>query len=215
VQNDPKSIQLWNANPNLAADGDFATSGPWTALLRSEKYPAPLSDSLPAVDKVVIFQKRAKPGTDHDDDRLENVPNHNVLAMNLSKDVAESNGLACLSAPIQIQPDTRYRIQFKYKSYGPTLHVFVKGYIKGKDIHGDEADVQDYECQVPPTGSTDGKWSTIVCDINPQNPSGPPKFLKIDLYAYLSPGVVMFDDVQLKSVGQQTRHAVDDAIQRK
>lgn len=197
VTNDAKSLELWAKNPNLVIDGTFKKTGSWTGLLRSEKYDAPLRDSLPDTDQVVIYQQAA---------------DHNVLAMKLSKDVAESNGLACLSAPIPIQQHTRYRLQFKYKSDGPHLHVFVKGYIKAKDISGQMSDLQSYECQVPPSGPTDGKWETVVCDVNPQNVSGSPKFLKIDLYAYLSPGTVMFDDVQLKNVGEQTRRAVDDAI---
>jgi hypothetical protein len=209
LTNDPMSLQLWASNPNLVANGNFEKSGSWTGLLRSEKYDAPLSKSLPGTDKVVIYQL---PGQGKEmGDGIKAVA-HNVLAMKLSKDVAESNGLACLSAPIPIVPDTRYRIQFKYKSDGPTLHVFVKGYIKKKDISGEVADLQSYECQVPPSGKTGDKWKTVICDLNPQNISGAPKFLKIDLYAYLSPGTVMFDDVQLKAVGEQTRHAVDDAI---
>jgi len=36
--------------------------------------------------------------------------------------------------------------------------------------------------------------------------------LKIDLYAYLASGTVMFDDVVLKAVGEQTRDAKDKAI---
>ncbi len=206
---DPKSLALWKTNPNLLPDGDFAKAGKWIALLRSEKYPAPLSDSLPAVDKVVIYQQ---PARNKEDDDAQTSVKGNVLAMNLSKDVAESNGLACLSAPINIEPNVRYRIRFRYKSDGPSLHVFVKGYIKGKDISGAVADVQDYECQVPPSGATGGEWRTVVCDINPQNPAGSPRFLKVDLYTYLTPGRVMFSDVQLKAVGEQTRHAVDDAI---
>ena len=50
VKNDPKSLELWAKNPNLVTDGDFANSGAWTALLRSEKYPAPMSDT-PACDR--------------------------------------------------------------------------------------------------------------------------------------------------------------------
>jgi len=211
VKNDPKSLELWGKNPNLVTDGDFATSGPWTALLRSEKYPAPLSDTLPDTDKVVIYQQHSK-GKSLGDGIQIGEGDHNVLAMKLSRDVAESNGLACLSDPIPIEPETRYRLQFKYKSDGPSLHVFVKGYIKKKDISGELADLQSYECQVPPSGATHGKWETVVCDLNPQNVSGAPKFLKVDLYAYLTPGTVMFDDIQLKAVGEQTRHAVDDAI---
>jgi hypothetical protein len=198
VTNDAKSLELWTKNPNLVIGGTFEKTGSWTALLRSEKYDAPLSSSLPDTDKVVIYQQPAAA--------------HNVLAMKLSKDVAESNGLACLSAPIPIEQHTRYRLQFKYKSDGPTLHVFVKGYIKATDISGKISDLQSYECQVPPSGPTHDKWQTVICDVNPQNVSGAPKFLKIDLYAYLSPGTVMFDDVQLKNIGEQTRHAVDDAI---
>jgi hypothetical protein len=211
VTDDPKSLELWKQNPNLVPDGDFAAEGKWIALLRSEKYPAPISDSLPGVDKVVIY-KKASAGDGADDDDPATSVKGNVLAMHLSKGVAESNGLACLSAPMDIEPNTRYRIQFRYKSDGPTLHVFVKGYIKGKNIAGEMDDVQDYECQVPPSGATHGQWRTVVCDLNPQNPSGSPKFLKVDLYTYLSPGRVMFSDVQLKAVGSQTRHAVDDAI---
>jgi hypothetical protein len=36
--------------------------------------------------------------------------------------------------------------------------------------------------------------------------------LKVDLYAYLSPGRVEFSDVEVKEVGAPTRKAVDDAI---
>jgi hypothetical protein len=203
VQNDSASLEAWAKNPNLVVDGDFAKIGSWTGLLRSEKYDVPMGDALPDTDKVVIYKlPQTKKGA---------VP-HNVLAMKLSTDVAESNGLACLSAPMDITPDVRYRLQFKYKSDGPTLHVFVKGYIKKKDISGQLADLQSYVCQVPPSGKTGDEWKTVICDINPQNVSGSPTFLKIDLYAYLSKGTVMFDDVQLKAVGEQTRHAVDDAI---
>jgi hypothetical protein len=200
VTNDPASIEAWKQNPNLVVNGDFAKTGSWRALLRSEVYEPPMSDALPETDKVVIYKLTEAGKT------------RNVLAMNLSKEVAESNGLACLSAPIDITRDRRYRIQFKYKSDGPTLHVFVKGYIHGKDISGSDADVQSYECQVPPSGPTHGEWKTVICDLNPQNISGSPTFLKIDLYAYLGQGTVMFDDVQLKEVGEQTRHAVDDGI---
>jgi hypothetical protein len=208
VTEDPRSLELWKKNPNLVPDGDFARAGSWTALLRGEKYPVPISSGLPMTDKVVIY-RQPSPTTDTDDAPKMTVKG-NVLAMNLSKDVAESNGLACLSAPMDIEPNTRYRIRFRYRSDGPNLHVFVKGYIKGKNIAGEIDDVQDYECQVPPSGPTRGQWQTIVCDINPQNPTGSPRFLKVDLYAYLAPGRVMFSDVQIRAVGGQTRHAVDD-----
>jgi hypothetical protein len=209
LTNDAKSQELWAKNPNLLTDGDFTTSGPWTVLLRSEKYAAPLSDKLPETDKAVIYRDQS---TENVGPKDVGAADHHVLAMNLSKDVAESNGLACLSDAVPILQNTRYRLRFNYKSDGPSLHVFVKGYIKKKDISGTVADLQSYECQVPPSGPTKGRWKTVVCDVNPQNVSGSPTFLKVDLYAYLGAGLVEFDDVQLKAVGEQTRHAVDDAI---
>ena len=137
---------------------------------------------------------------------------NNVLAMNLSKTSAENNGLACLSAPINTAPDTRYRLSFRYKSDGPKLHVFVKGYTLAENIKGEKTEREIYRRQVPPTGPTNGQWLTILDDLNPQHIAFPVQYLRIDLYAYLTPGLVMFDDVVLKSIGTQTRHPKDDAL---
>jgi hypothetical protein len=205
VTDDAAAATLWQSNPNLVIDGDFAKAGPWTALLRADRYVAPLRDAMPDTDKVIILR--------HPDGHGGLT---NALTMTLSKGVAESNGLACLSAPIPVHPDTRYRLQFRYRSDGPHLHVFVKGYVPGTDLAGGPADVQCYELQVPPSGPTGGKWRTVTADLNPQNPVGPPPAtLKVDLYAYLSAGTVMFADVQLRDVGSQTRHAIDDALRNR
>jgi hypothetical protein len=202
VVNDPQSQQLWAKNPNLVVNGNFAEPGHWDGIYESEKYPVEISDEPPAVDKINIYRLPAD-GPDKA---------HNVLAMRLSKDDAENNGLACLSDAISIQPATRYRISFRYKSDGPTLHVFVKGYTLAKNIAHKMVPREAYRRQVPPSGATGGKWTTVVCDLNPQNVGFPVQELRIDLYAYLYPGVVMFDDVVLKAVGTQTDVAKDDAI---
>ncbi len=205
VIDDPAAAALWKSNPDLVVDGDFAKSGPWTALLRADKYVVGIRDAMPDADRVEILR--------HPDPRGGLA---NALAMTLSRDVAESNGLACLSAPIPIKPDVRYRIRFRYRSDGPHLHVFVKGYVPGTGIDGQPNDVQCYELQVPPSGPTNNKWKTVVADLNPQNPIGPPPAtLKVDLYAYLAPGTVMFDDVELRAIGRQTRHAADDALRNR
>ncbi len=204
VVDDPAAAALWRANPNLVVDGDFAKSGPWTALLRSDKYVVGIRDAMPDANQVVILRHPDGHGGLAND-----------LAMTLNKDVAESNGLACLSAPVPVRPGGRYRLRFRYRSDGPSLHVFVKGYVPGTDIAGQPADVQCYELQVPPSGATGGHWKTVTADLNPQSPTGPPPAtLKVDLYAYLSPGTVMFADVELKDVGRPTRHAVDDAMRQ-
>jgi hypothetical protein len=203
VQHDAASDAAWDANPNLVAHGDFegpdATTA-WNALLRDQKYNPPVSDDMPDVDRVAIVPDPdnaagGKAGVGH------------VLAMNLSKDVAESNGLACISSVIPIQPSTRYRLRFRYKSDGPVLHVFVKGYAT---IDGEEREV--YRRQVPPSDATHGQWVTITDDMNPQNGRVAVESLRVDLYAYLKPGTVLFDDVMLKAVGAMTHIAKDDAI---
>jgi len=202
VKDDPLARQLWKSNPNLVKNGDFALPGMWSGIYESEYYPVEIKPSLPAVDKVCIYKH---PGGDGEEA-------HNVLAMNLSRECAENNGMACLSEAIKIDSNTRYRIQFRYKSDGPVLHVFVKGYTAAQDIKDAQADREVYRRQVNPTGATHGKWETIVCDLNPQNIAWPVQTLKVDLYAYLTPGMVLFDDVQLRAVGSQTRRAHDDAI---
>jgi len=202
VVNDAMAEELWKKNPNLVKNGDFSAAGAWDAIYQSEKYAVAISPSLPAIDKVNIYQMPAEKGAK---------PN-NVLAMNLSRACAENNGLACLSNAIPIKPETRYRLSFRYKSDGPTLHVFVKGYTQGEGITGKKAEREIYRRQVPPSGATKGEWVTIVDDLNPQHSAFEVQYLRIDLYAYLSPGQVLFDDVVLKAVGPQTHKAKDAAI---
>jgi hypothetical protein len=202
VQHDPKAEALWKTNPNLVPNGDFSDNGGWHGILMSEYYLAPISDELPQTDKIVIYKMPQENGQK---------PN-NVLAMKMSKDTAENNGLACLSDSIKIEPKTRYRLSFRYKSDGPKLHVFVKGYTPGPNIKGETVDREIYRRQVPPTGDTHGQWIEVVDELNPQHSAFPVQTLKVDLYIYLSPGTVLFDDVVLKAVGEQTRDARDKAI---
>jgi hypothetical protein len=201
VQDDAGSAAAWKANPNLVSHGDFEgpdASAQWNALLREQKFNPPASQEMPDVDQVAIVPD---PG---------NSANH-VLAMNMSKDVAESNGLACITTAIPIQPGRRYRLQYRYKSDGPTLHVFVKGYATVNSGQGGE-EREVYRRQVPPSGKTNGQWVTITDDMNPQNGRVSVESLKVDLYIYLNSGTVLFDDVTLKAVGQLNHVAKDDAI---
>lgn len=192
VHHDPASDGLFSVNPNLVIDGDFAGLGHWDALNPSEKYPVPISDNPPAVDKVVIYRLPA----DKDN------PAHNVLAMNLSLGVASYQGQACLSDATTIEPGARYRVSFRYMSDGPMQEVVVKGYTLGKNLAGAPADREVYRLQLLPSGDTAGKWKTIQADLDPRNPDYPVQRLRIDLYAYLYAGRIMFDDIQLKSIGK-------------
>jgi len=204
VRHDQASDAAWAKNPNLVVNGDFSVEGHWNGIYQSEDYPVRFSDQPPATDKVVIYRMPAE----------KDAPPQSVLAMKLSKTAAENNGLACLSEPIKIEPGVRYRLSFRYKSDGPTLHVFVKGYTTPKNIKGQPADREIYRRQVPPSGATHGQWVTVVDDPSPQHVAFPVERLRIDLYAYLKPGTVMFDDVQLKAIGSQRPEdkATDDAL---
>jgi hypothetical protein len=201
ITDDPAAKALWAKNPNLVVDGTFSEPGHWDGIYESEKYPVEISDKMPDVDKVSILKAGAP-------------EKRNALAFNLSLDDAQNNGLACLSDAIKIQPNTRYRIQYRYKSDGPTLHVFVKGYTLFPDAATGQPTMREcYRRQVPPSGATDGKWLTVIDDMNPQSHQGyPVQELRVDLYAYLGAGTVLFDDVQLKAVGEQTHHPHDDAM---
>lgn len=197
---DPASDGAWTNNPNLLANGDFEKAGGWTGIYQSQLYSVTLADQEPGEDSVAI------------------VPNaggsagNNAIELKLSLQGAQTNGLAALSDLVSILPQTRYRLQFRYKSDGPVLHVFVKGYTKYPGPGGKMADREIYRRQVPPQGATSGKWITVTDDLNPQHVSLPVQTLRVDLYAYQRPGTVLFDDVVLKAVGAQTRQARDPAI---
>jgi hypothetical protein len=75
--------------------------------------------------------------------------------------------------------------------------VFVKGYT------GSGAGEREvYRRQVPPSGATDGKWQTVVCDLTPQGDGAAVQSVRVDLYVYFKEGLAMFGDVQLKAVGE-------------
>lgn len=199
VWDDEAAKKLWQANPNLLANGDFAQAGHWMGVYRSELYPVAVSDAQPSPDKVSIVRNAGPDGG-------------NAIVLNLSKDCAENNGLAALSDAISIQPNTRYRLQFRYKSDGPVLHVFVKGYTQYPGAAGKAMQREIYRRQVPLLQATKGQWVTVTDDFNPQHVALPVQTIKVDLYAYLHPGKVTFDDVIVKAVGSQTVVMKDKAI---
>ena len=197
VWEDELSTKMWQENANLVANGDFSKAGAWTGLYRAEMYSVAVAEVNPAPDKVAIV-KGAGEG--------------NAMVLNLSRECAESNGLAALSDAFAIAPATRYRLQFRYKSDGPVLHIFVKGYTQYPSPTGKMMDREIYRRQLPVLPATKGEWVTITDDFNPQHIALPVQSLRVDLYAYLQPGLVMFDDVVVKAVGGQTRTGKDKAI---
>ena len=199
VWDDELSRRLWKEGPNLLVNGDFSTEGKWIGLYQSELYPVPMQDAMPPEDKVAIVRKAGEDGT-------------GALVLHLSKYCAENNGLAAVSDPIQIKPNTRYRLSHKYKSDGPRVFVFVKGYTSYVGPTGDMTQREIYRRQAPVLEGTGNAWKTIVDDFNPQHVSLPVQEVRVEFYTYLHPGTVMIDDAVLKEVGGQTRKGKDDAI---
>lgn len=199
VWDDDLSRRLWKEGPNLLANGDFSAAGKWTGIYQSELYPVPLQGELPPEDKVAIVRGAGEDGG-------------SALVLHLSRYCAENNGLVALSDPIKIKPDTRYRLSYKYKSNGPRVFVFVKGYTLYPGPTGEKTQREIYRRQAPVLEGTDDKWVTVVDDFNPQHVSLPVQELRVDFYTYLHPGTVVFGDAVLKEVGAQTRKGKDDAI---
>jgi hypothetical protein len=197
LQEDAAAQAAWLANPNLQPDGSFDRVGGWRAILRGEKYPPPFGQGLPQMDRVTI-----------DPDETGNPR----LAIRMSLPVAESNGIAVLGDAIAIEPHTRYRLSFRYRSDGPRARVFVKGYTTAGDLRQQQVEREVYRRQVPVVDHTDGKWETVTIDLNPQHVRFAVQTLRVDLYVHLSAGLAEFDDVVLKKVGTPTRQAKDAAI---
>jgi hypothetical protein len=193
VTRDPAAEKLWKDGANLFAEGTFDQPGDWRGILAGDKYPPKVVEREPNVDEVVIRKER----------------DQQYLSMKLSRNTAETYGLACLGGKIAIEPKTRYRIAFRYKSDGPVSRPFIKGYVIR---NGEEREV--YRRQIPPQGDTKGEWVEVVDDLNPQHTTFPPEFLRVDFYAYLSPGTISYDDVVIKAVGEQTRTATDEALDK-
>jgi hypothetical protein len=187
ANDDPAIAARFARNPNLLPAGNFAKPEAWRVILQNQSDPPVVSTDLPGDDTAAILPAPA-------DANLG--PAAHVLAMRLSRQIAETNGLACLSDPIPVAADTRYRLTFRFYSQGPTQHVFVKGY----DGNSGDAEREIYRRQIPPSGPTNGKWQTIVCDLTPHSDEALVKTVRVDLYAYAAAGVVMFGDVQLKLI---------------
>lgn len=192
VVRDEEAEKLWKEGPNLFKEGTFDAAGDWRGILADKKW-TPAIQSEAAGEDGVILRKSG---------------DQQYLEMKLTRATAESYGLACLSGPMKIEPKTRYRISFRYRSDGPTVRPFIKGYF----MH-DGAEREIYRRQIPPPdANTKGKWVEVVDELNPQQQTFQPEFLRVDFYAYLAPGTVEFDDVVIKAVGAQTRQAKDEAM---
>jgi len=190
-------------NEHGAFDRETSLTG-WHAVLGPRTWGVRYFDALPDTDQVVIYRPPER----------GDIPPDQFLAMNLSRQTADNNGLVARSTFIPIKPATRYRLSLLYRSEGPTQRVFVKGFTRVPDVTGKMTEREIYRRQVPPSGKTDGEWQEVTVDLNPQHSTFPVQLLRVDLYTYLGTGQIWFDDIILKEVGAQTRMARDEAIDK-
>ena len=130
--------------PNLVVDPGFEAAATaqgqkalaWTAILGGDHYAPPLlspqtAARLPADHVAVVPTSVAGDPT--------NISDH-CLMMRMNKEVAESNGLACVSTWIPVTQGKKYRFSVKYLSKGPTARLFLKGFAYKPDAYGDKND---------------------------------------------------------------------------
>ncbi len=149
----------WQQRPNLALIHSFelaAASNPhaatnWSVILGAKEYHPPLISAADAAalpeDQVAIVPKSVATGD-------ASAQGH-CLMMRMSKDIAENNGLACISTWIPADDSKMYRFTCQYHSTGPSLHLFLNGYAYKPDQFGDKKDPeavrrQAYRYQVVP-----------------------------------------------------------------
>lgn len=201
---DPAAEKRFATNPNLVENPGFeGDAKAWHAILAADDYAPPqLSEdaakNLPK-DKVAIVPSSAA-GVD------KNAVGH-CLMMRVSKPIAESNGLACVSTWINVEQGKKYRFSVKYHSDGPVARLFLKGFALKPDQFGDKSDPEAvrreyYRAQVLPRDKNKA-WDLIEMDFTPESlkPTDPPiQWMRLDLWVYLHPGDIFFDDVTLKKL---------------
>ncbi len=179
---DAKKEERWKTMPNLVKGGDFETGrlGPagW--------------DPLPST---VTWVREAGAKS----------PNR-VLHYNLSRDVAENAGLFIYSDFFPVEEGATYRFQCHWRSTAPACKVFIKCYDElgtafsnksGQKLNTEKREV--YRSQQNLTGPTN-TWNTQTEDFTPKHTMYNPKWGRVMLYAYLSPGQVEWDDVVIKQI---------------
>jgi hypothetical protein len=122
-------------------------------------------------------------------------PDNKVVRFTLDRNVAENEGVMYYSDFFPVEEGATYRFQCRWRSDAPTVKVFIKCY--DADETGRRREV--YRSQQNLKGPN-GKWNTQTEDFTPKHTKYSPKWGRVMLYAYLSPGEVEFDDVVVKQI---------------
>jgi hypothetical protein len=221
---DPQAEARFAARPNLVPDPGFElaardrkpSAANWEVLLGPAHDPPLLLTAGDvanlAHDRAVVIPIRT-PGVPplpaSAPNAVGGVGGDYCLLMRLSKTVAENNGLACESTWIPVEQNKKYRFTARYHSTGPTIRVFLKGFAEKPDQFSDPKNLDSmrrefYRAQVLPREKNAG-WDLMEMDFTPGTvkPTDPKiQWIRVDLYIYLHPGDVYFDDVTVKKLDE-------------
>jgi hypothetical protein len=184
LQNDPQAERLWREGANLVRNPGF--EAPDAGGKGPIDWQAP--GALVTGGVVTWTANPDGPGK--------------VIKYDMDEDTAGAYGMAYYSDWIPIEPGATYRFSCRYKSLGPTVKIFLKGYHEFPSQEGFPAQRREtYRRQVHPAGEKN-QWNSVVADFIPShaNPNQQPTWMKVDLYAYWPKGVVFWDDIVLKKV---------------
>ena len=226
---DPQIEKNWLDRPNLVLDPDFELAvkdkdnqaQDWGAVLGPKRWHPAIATLGEAEglgeDQVAVVPKAASgvPGAGDGVRGLAGVRNESgsCLMMRMSKNTAENNGLACESTWVPVEDGKRYRFAVRYHSTGPTPRLFIKGFAVAPDQFGDKNDPEAvrreyYRAQVLPRHANKG-WGLIEMDFTPKAlekyADKKIQWVRVDLYIYLQPGDVFFDQVQIKKIERDER----------
>jgi hypothetical protein len=224
---DPKAEARFASRANLVPDCGFeqaakegkTSASNWQVLLGPDHFAPLLLSANDAAnldqDRVAVVPKSAvpvapppAPATQHAAPGTQNSDTY-CLLMRMSKHTAENNGLACESTWIPVEQGNKYRFTAEYHSRGPTARLFLKGFAEKPDQFSDTNNPEStrrefYRAQVLPRKKNAG-WELIEMDFTPSTvKSTDPRihWLRVDLYIYLTPGDVYFDNITVKELSE-------------
>jgi len=219
----PQAEARFTSRPNLVPDPGFElaakegtkSAAHWEVLLGPAHDPPLLLTANDAAnlspDRAAVIPLRtpAVPPLPASTGRAGALPNDYCLMMRMSKTVAENNGLACESTWIPVEADKKYRFAALYHSTGPTARLFLKGFAEKPDQFSDPKNPDSmrrefYRAQILPRKKNAG-WDLIEMDFTPSTlkPADPKiQWIRVDLYIYLAPGDVYFDDITVKKLDE-------------
>ena len=129
------------------------------------------------------------------------------IVMRMSEAVAGMEGDYYFSEFFDIEPGAIYRIAFRVKTMAPTCKIFVKYYMWFKDPHEKEGQWREVGRTQINCRTKSGQWVADQRECHPQiyltraKQLFTPRKCRIGLYAYWPAGVVYWDDVVFKKIG--------------